>query len=62
MNAFAEPEYPPALVAEIEEFFAQYIDWDELVLELDIDAPSADEVFNALLAFAPHLDRIEGEL
>lgn len=58
MTFFAEPEPDPQLVAEIEDFFGQYIDWDELALEINDDAPNAEASFNALLAFAPHLDQL----
>jgi hypothetical protein len=55
MTSFATPEPGPQLVAEIEDFFDQHIDWDELALEITDDAPNADASFDALLAFAPHL-------
>lgn len=55
MTSFATPEPDPQLVAEIEDHIDNNVDWDELLLEIDDDAPISDAQFAALFAFAPHL-------
>lgn len=58
MTSFATPEPDPQLVAEIEDHIGDNVDWDELLLEIDADAPTFDAQLAVLLAFAPHLAQL----
>lgn len=75
MNAFAEPEYPASLAAQIDAVFTTPdhnlsdevedhlmfgIDWDDLVLDVMAKAFDIEATTRALLVFAPALGVIEG--
>lgn len=59
MNAAAQPEYPPALAAEIDAFFLTDVDYDAIALEVMDQAADTEAAFAAMVSFAPTLGLIE---